>query len=61
MRSRICKCCGERMGDHRNICASCESMEDERDAEKGKLRQEIANDDVILNRALERNHEQTRQ
>lgn len=46
MRSRICKCCGERIGDHRIVCISCESEEDERDEEKGELIQEIANDDA---------------
>lgn len=45
MRSRICKCCGEKIGDHRIVCVSCESTEDERDEEKGELRQEIENDD----------------
>lgn len=61
MKSRICKCCGEHIGDHCIVCVSCESEQEERDEEKGELRQEIANDDVILNRALERNNEQTRQ
>lgn len=57
MRSRICKCCGEHINDHRIVCASCEETQKERDEEKGELRQEIENDDVILNRALERKNE----
>lgn len=57
MRNRVCHGCGERIGDHRIVCASCEAMDDERDEEKGELRQEIENDDVILNRALERKNE----